>query len=274
MEENHDFISNLPDEILQLIISMISFKEAVQCSTISTSWRSRLMSPIRVDIDQDSIVSNSHEAKQSSLIMQSFVESDDRCCFKSLKLYLDSYSDGPFATGTRGAHGELHLDFLVLPCNNFSMILEQRSFFTCTRFSCIKLLQLRSVSNLVGDLVSDLFSSFRVLESLKLEKCNGLENLEIRSNGCLKSLEIADCPNIDFIVLSVQNLESFAYFGALPIIQLVETPNLVDFTLDLSEGLGSRNTFDCEEALILLSSVKDVEILRISSWLLEVYICI
>ncbi|KAI3473227.1 hypothetical protein Pfo_030519 [Paulownia fortunei] len=267
MEERPDLISSLPDEILQSIISMISFKEAIQSSTLSTSWRS-LMRPFHVNIEHDWVQSNTQEAKEKlKEIIESLVKSGDS--FQALKLYLDSY-DELFAVGTKGAHGELHLDFSghkkLVPCN-FSMILEQSSF-TCPSFSSVKILHLRSVSHLVGNLVNDLCSTCQFLESLKLERCCGLENLDIKSNRCLKNFEMADCPNIVRVVLSAQNLKSFSYRGVYPIIQLIDIPNLVDVTLNLRDGLGN-NTFDCEDALSLLSSVKDVEIFTVSSWLLE-----
>lgn len=229
------------------------------------------MSPFRVNIEHDWVQSNCHEAKEKlKQIIESFVKSGES--FQALKLYLDS-CDEAFAFGTKGAHGELHLDFSghkqLLLCN-FSMILEQSSFIRPS-FSSVKILHLRSVSHLVGNMVNDLCSSCLILESLKLEKCPGLENLDIKSSTSLKSFEMADCPNIVRVqVLSAHNLNSFSYQGVFPFIQLLDVPNLADFTLNLRDGLGN-NTFDCEDALSLLSSVKDIEILTVSSWLLEVY---
>ncbi|PIN15060.1 hypothetical protein CDL12_12291 [Handroanthus impetiginosus] len=266
MEENLDLITSLPNEILKHIISMISFKEAVQTSTLSTSWRS-LFSVLSVNIEQDLGQANTTQAKNKlEEIIKAFLQSGE-----SLKLYL-SLCNQPFAIATKGAHGELHLDFSVqkqlekVP-SNLSMILEQSSF-SCPAFAYVKILQLKSVPNLVGNLVNDLFSSCQNLESLKLEKCFGLENLEIKTNGFLKSFEIADCRNIVRVEISAENLNFFSYEGAYAIIQLIEVPNLVDFALNLRDGSGN-NAFDCEDALALLCSVKDVEILTMSSWLLE-----
>ncbi|XP_011094809.1 F-box protein At2g39490 isoform X2 [Sesamum indicum] len=268
MGERPDLISSLPDDILKNIMSMISFKEAIQITTLSTSWRG-LVSPHRVTVECNIVRSDALESKRKlKPIIESFLGS--RESFRSLKLYPD-LCDRDFAVCTRGAHGELHLDFSghkeLVPCT-FGMVLDHSS---CAgpRFSSVRNLHLRSVSHLVGNLVGDLFSSCRILETLKLEKCRGLENLDIKSNSFLKNLEIADCPNIATITISAENLKSFSYKGALPIIQLINIPHLVDVALNLGDGLGNKS-FDCEEVLSLLSSVKDVEILTVSGWLIEV----
>ncbi|KAL0309815.1 UNVERIFIED_CONTAM: hypothetical protein Sradi_5923800 [Sesamum radiatum] len=257
MEERPDLISSLPDDILKNIMSMISFKEAIQSTTLSTSWRG-LMSPYSVKVERNLVRSDALESKR---ILESFLGS--RESFRSLKLYLD-LSDWDFAVCTRGAHGELHLDFSgqkeLVPCT-FGLVLDHSSCIG-PRFSSVRNLHLRTVSHLVGNLVGDLFSSCRILETLKLEKCRGLVNLDIKSNSCLQNLEIADCPNIATVTISAENLKSFSYKGALPIIQLINSPHLVDVALNLGDGLGN-NSFDCEEVLSLLSSVKDVEILTV-----------
>ncbi|KAK6140265.1 hypothetical protein DH2020_025961 [Rehmannia glutinosa] len=260
MEQRSDLISSLPNEILHHIISKISFKQTIQISTLSTSWMS-LMTPIRAKIDH-----NHFQTDKVNLIIQSFVKSRE-----TLKLYLDS-DEQLFAIVTKGSHGDLHLNFSnhknLFP-RKFSMILKQSTFFRPS-FSSVTILHLRSVSDVVRNLVSDLFSSFRVLESLKIEKCDGLEDIEIRGNECLKNFEMVDCSDIVRVVLSARNLESFSYRGVFAIIQLMDVLNLVDFRLDLRDGLGdNNNAFDCEDVLSLLCSVKDVEVLRVSSWLLE-----
>ncbi|KAK6146948.1 hypothetical protein DH2020_017860 [Rehmannia glutinosa] len=220
------------------------------------------MTPIRAKIDH-----NHFQVEKVNLIIQSFVKSRE-----TLKLYLDS-DEQLFAIVTKGSHGDVHFNFSnhknLVP-RKFNMILKQSTFFSPS-FSSVTILHLRSVSDVVRNMVTDLFSSFRVLESLKIEKCDGLEDIEIRGNECLKNFEMVDCSDIVRVVLSARNLESFSYRGVFAIIQLMDVLNLVDFRLDLRDGLGdNNNAFDCEDVLSLLCSVKDVEVLRVSSWLLEI----
>ena len=78
-----------------------------------------------------------------------------------------------------------------------------------------------------------------------------------------------DCSNMAAIKVSAPNLISFEYHGALLQIEIKKTVTLVDVVLDLRDGPG-RNEFDCEDVLPILASFKDVEVLTISGWLLEV----
>ncbi|XP_059670611.1 glycerol-3-phosphate acyltransferase RAM2-like [Cornus florida] len=134
--------------------------------------------------------------------------------------------------------------------------------------NCFKTLHLRSVTGLAEDIVPALFSDFKFLECLKLEKCIGLRCLEINAGGSLKSLTVVDCPDLAEITLSASNLKSFSYQGVLPRIQLKNGVNLVDVMLDMRAVIG-HNEFDCEELLSLLAALKDVQILTLSGWLLE-----
>ncbi|KAL2554494.1 F-box protein [Forsythia ovata] len=269
VEERPDLISNLPEEILQLIISMIPFKEAIQKIMVSTAWRS-LMNPFQENLEFDWMQSTNLESREK--IMKS-IGSFLKSCQNSpqtLKLYLQSTlgnNDQLFGICAKGSHGEFHLDFSLqkeqVPCN-FDLILEPG----CSSFSSIRRLYLRSVSHFSGSLVVDLFAGCQFLETLKLEKCIGLQNIDIRSHNHLKNLVIVDCPNIISITISAPNLESFSYQGVLSSIRLNYIQHLVDFTLNLRDGLG-HNSFDCEDVISLITSLKDVENLTISGWLIE-----
>ncbi|KAG6434065.1 hypothetical protein SASPL_105686 [Salvia splendens] len=239
MEEKADLISSLPNEILHHIMSKVPLKEAVQISSLSTSWRS-LMCPSRLSL------SSKQELKQ---IIQSLSES-------------------------AGPNGDLHLNFSQHNqhplLSLFGLIIKQTSSpLSRPTFSVIKTLQLRSIFRLVGETVSDLCSSWSSIESLKIEKCSGLQSIEIESSQCLKNLEVSDCPSIARIVLaSAQNLSSFSYKGAFALVQLLNVPNLVRAALDFRDGLGGSE-FNCEDSLSLIYSVKDIESLQLSSWLIE-----
>ncbi|CAI9780138.1 unnamed protein product [Fraxinus pennsylvanica] len=268
-EERPDLISNLPEEVLQLIISMIPFKEAIQKIILSTAWRS-LVNPFQVNLEYDWIQSTNIESREKmKKSIGSFLKSCDNSPQTS-KLYLQSTEGNDhkhFGICAKGSHGEFLLDFPVQKKEvpfNFDLILEPE----CSSFSSIRRLYLRSVSHFVGNLVVDLFAGFQFLETLNLEKCVGLQNIDIRSHDYLKKLVIVDCPNIISITLSAPNLESFSYQGVLSTIQLNYIQHLVDFTLNLRDGLG-HNNFDSEDVISLISSLRDVEILTISGWFIE-----
>lgn len=256
MEENLDLISSLPAEILHHIIARVSFKEAVRCSALSTSWRN-LMSPTRAHFDTQ---------EQLKRRIGSLAKSGVN--FQKMKLHLRSSDDAAaFAVCTKGVNAELHL--LFSERGRFSVNFSLTFRFNGSGFSHIKILHLRSISSLAGETVSDLCSSFSSLESLRIEKCGGLESIDVESSQSLKNFEMADCSDIVRVSVSAQNLESFTYKGVFALLQFLSVPNLVSASLDFRDGLG-KNGFDCEEFLSLLSSLKDIETLILSSCFIEV----
>ncbi|KAK9290679.1 hypothetical protein L1049_008853 [Liquidambar formosana] len=286
MEEGKlDLISSLPYEILRKIVSFLPLKQAVRTSVLSTAWR-RHWAPFCVNLELNSGQITSHEASEEvTKVMGTFLRSYENS--EQLKFSLcfpdeseNGYSkkkDELIVLATKGVQKELHLGFsegqgvtsdfqlnLKPICPNF----RNHHPTQTVGFSSLKTLHLQSVTHLAKNLVSTFFSNFHLLESLNLEKCPELQGVNVEANDCLQRLVVADCPNMVSITVSAPNLKSFWYQGVLPQIRLNCVPNLVNVRLNLRDGLG-QSEFDCEEILSLLASLKDVEILTISGWLLE-----
>ncbi|POO02428.1 F-box domain containing protein [Trema orientale] len=287
MEENLDLISNLPPEILRYIISFIPLKEAVRSSTLSTTWR-QVLAPIPVTLEAEIKGLAIHEArKEVSEVLGRFLSSYSCPERWKLSLGVNQYKkdcliredDELVVLATKGVEKELHLSLFEQSHKGndkpFHLELQPKSSpnnlqnhpTQSASFSSLRTLHLRSVNNQVTNLVSDLFAGCHLLESLKLEKCVGLQELDVEMSS-LRSLEVMDCPGILSITVSAPKLKSFWYRGILPAMQLKSAFDLVEANLDLEGGIG-LNEFDCEEVLCLLASLKEVQILTISGWLLE-----
>lgn len=278
MEDGPDFISSLPHDVLLLIASMIPLKEAIRTAVLSNSWRN-LWTPSQVLKLE---LGSSHDQARMKMkqVLGSFSMYYEYP--EKLKLYLPSVNyfdkradytnlkDESFAIVTKGTQGEVHFDFSGgEKLNNspkFNLILETGGLSYCPTFSSLKSLQLRSVTHVAENLVTDLFSCCQFLESLKLEKCRGLQNIDIKANNSLKSFTISDCFDINSIKVSAPSLKVFSYKGILPTVQLNHAPDLAEAVLNFKDG----GDFNCEDVLNLLFSLKDVEMLTISGWLLEV----
>ncbi|KAL6998303.1 hypothetical protein U1Q18_008429, partial [Sarracenia purpurea var. burkii] len=276
---------SLPPEILRRIVSLIPLKDAVRTSVLSTAWRG-LWTPFRVEsnFDSNQITGGESDVKLNQIVGL-LLKSCDYSELRKFRLggfNSDNKEEDLIFSAAKGAGKELHLDFSrgekqmnQIITANFNLILDQSCASSCkfpdnqtAKFSFLRTMHLISVNRLAGDLVSALFSNCRLLEILKLEKCTGIQNINVKASNSLKAFAMADCPNTASIAISAPNLESFRYRGALPLIQIKSSPRLVDVTLDLREGLGN-NGFDCEDCLDLLASLKNIEILTISGWFLE-----
>ncbi|XP_058210321.1 F-box protein At2g39490-like [Rhododendron vialii] len=267
-------MSNLPPEILRQIVSLFSLKEAVRTSTLSTSWKT-LWTPFQVEFDSDpnQITGDTDDeaSKKINQIVGLLSKPSSSPELWRFSLQTEKTQRPLFFSAAKGGGGgeELHLDFLAKENEiqrNFKLVYDPTP--RISNLSSIKTLHLVSVNKIAEDLVSTLFSSCRFLESLKLEKCSGIQSIDIKASDSLKSFEVVGCEDLESIAISAPNLKSLWYRGALPLIQINGCLNLVDVVLDLREGFG-RSEFDCEDVLNLLSSLKDVEILKISGWLLE-----
>ncbi|KAI8562768.1 hypothetical protein RHMOL_Rhmol03G0060900 [Rhododendron molle] len=268
-------MSNLPPEILRQIVSLIPLKEAVRTSTLSTSWKT-LWTPFQVEFDSDPNQITSDTVDEASKKINQIVGLLSRSS-SSPELWRFSLQTEKtqkplfFSAAKGGGGGELHLDFFEKGKeiqSNFNLVFDPTPRISNFSLS-IKTLHLVSVNKITHNLVSTLFSSCRFLERLKLEKCSGIQSIDIKASDSLNSFEVVGCEEVESIAISAPNLKSLWYRGALPLIQINGCLNLVDVVLDLREGLG-RSEFDCENVLNLLSSLKDVEILKISGWLLEI----
>ncbi|XP_050384574.1 F-box protein At2g39490-like [Argentina anserina] len=279
MEEGklEDLISSLPLEIQRRVVSLLPLKEAVRTSILSTFWRS-LWSPVQLSLDFDPNPVN-HEGSGPSgqeieQVMGMFLKSF--ACPEKLELnlkVLNNIIEELIVKATKGIEQELHVEFLEtqnVPSIT-SLCLHNNPTQNASFFG-VKLLHLRSVTNLSKPLVSMLFSNCNVLESLRLEKCRGLESLEVETHNSLQRLVVEECSGMAAIVISAPNLISFEYHGALPQMEIKKTVSLVNVVLDLRDGPG-RNELDCQDVLPILASFKDVEVLTISSWLLE-WLCL
>ncbi|XP_058210801.1 F-box protein At2g39490-like isoform X2 [Rhododendron vialii] len=268
-------MSNLPPEILRQIVSLIPLKEAVRTSTLSTSWKT-LWTPFQVEFDSDpnqiTTDTGDEASKNINQIVGLLSKSSSSPELWRFSLQTEKTQKPLFfsaAKGGGGGGGELHLDFLAKENeiqSNFNLVYDPTP--RISNLSSIKTLHMVSVNKIAEGLVSTLFSSCRFLESLKLEKCSAIQSIDIKASDSLKSFEVVGCEELESIAISAPNLKSLWYRGALPLIQINGCLNLVDVVLDLREGFG-RSEFDCEDVLNLFSSLKDVESLKISGWLLE-----
>ncbi|KAL3753830.1 hypothetical protein ACJRO7_001123 [Eucalyptus globulus] len=271
-QEHVDLISSLPQDILHKINSFLPLKEAVRTSLLSTRWRS-LWSPTTVNhfAAGDSPISAFDAVKDSleavGALLGSYESPEMRkLCFQFPK-------GDVTVLATKGVEKELHLNFFHSKKEDKSYYQMKVDFgdttlINITNLSTLRILHLRSVVGVTEDFASSLLTNCQLLQSLRIEKCEGLKRIGIEKNESLRSLMIVDCMDIENVTVSATALRSFVYKGLLTQIHMKNALNLVDVVLDL-EGAFGNSDFDCEEVLSLFSSLKEVETLTTSGWLLE-----
>ncbi|CAI9098162.1 OLC1v1034759C1 [Oldenlandia corymbosa var. corymbosa] len=283
-EQGADLISSLPPDVLFLIASKIPLKEAIRTAVLSTAWKNLWRGNIlRLEMGVFSRTADLEAKEKIKQSIGTFLMCSDhperlRLCINSVREDYSSNStskivDESMAVFTKGK-GELHFDFLAVRDQEqlksvrtkFNLILETGTL-KIDGFSTLKSLHLRSVTRVGHYLLPELFSGCVSLERLMIEKCSGLLNLEIKANSCLRELRIIDCFHINSIKLVAPGLQTFFNRGILSVVQ-IDAPQLVDATLNFRHGIG-HNNFDCEDVLCLLFSLRDVEKLTISGWLIE-----
>lgn len=283
-QKGPDLISTLPDDILRRIGSLVPLKEAVQTSILSSRWR-RLWAPIQLNFYLDTVmemklgafmVEGSVRFLTGTFLASYAVPEALELCFTGhpgVNYERPGGPEGELMTikATKGVAKELHLQFSenIKGSRSYRLILEQA--LTVGNLAELRRLHLRSVASLSSSFVSCLFTSCHLLESLSIEKCPGLEAIAIDKNSGLQALAILDCPNLDSVSICALELKSLRYRGALLRIELQSTLSLAEVALDLRDGPGPGE-FDCEEVLSLLDSMKEVQALTISGWLLEVHL--
>ncbi|XP_057766240.1 F-box protein At5g03100-like [Salvia miltiorrhiza] len=255
-------MEDLPAEVLHRVAAFLPLKEAVRTSFLSTSWRD-LWRPCT--IDDVNLNSDQHFMQ----VIGKYLKPRD--VHELLRL---SYKEVDILAA-RGVERELYLDFSNDERETQAYALKLNSDIAMRKstmdasFASLKNLNLKSVSSTFVELSSVLFANCVLLERLKVEQCRGLEALDVAGSGCLEEVVVVDCPDLAEISIASSGLKSFTYRGRLPGIKMKESyGQLVDVTVDLVEGLG-QHEFDVEEVLSLFASLRNVETLNITGWLLE-----
>ncbi|XP_047940950.1 F-box/LRR-repeat protein At2g42730 [Salvia hispanica] len=230
-----DRISKLPDEILGLILSSMSLKEAIKTSALSSRWRSLWIVTRKLDIDLDSttILDNRRNSYNINKLRFKFVRWIDRLFTTILPesssttlnrfrvvFDLSSLFSGWIDDWLSSAVSR-KVESLELILNTYSNSRAERCY--CFPYEkgnfpdnlkLLKKLNLHYV-NVSGAAVAFLLGNCRLLEHLSLSRCgNGLSSLEVvGTSPVFKCLEISQCTSLKSIVVRESNVVCIKYAG-------------------------------------------------------------
>ncbi|EYU22857.1 hypothetical protein MIMGU_mgv1a018310mg, partial [Erythranthe guttata] len=235
-ENNEDFISKLPDEILVSILSRTSTKDSIRSCVLSKRWRDLYKFVPSVTLRCTDLVKRGgdHDAHSSYLVTNrlrnylllrsgSRIRSFSfRCCEprSSDRFVSCVHSLARLGVEELVLHFSLpfrfscHLLFEMQSLKYFHLkwcylIRNWKSQKYC---NSLQTLELTSVTVLYYGALDCIFSNCLSLESLKIEECTFYDKLWI--SGSLKSLQIKACKGVKEIEMGAPNLVRFEFIDS------------------------------------------------------------
>lgn len=151
----------------------------------------------------------------------------------------------------------------------WEIILNTNDFAQSSRYPfLVKTLKLTSVNYYTFELVSSLINKFRYVETLIIEKCDGLRSLRVEGLAKLMNISILDCVQLKSVYLEALELKTLKYRGLLCWFSLQNVLYLEDVKLEL-EGPGFSH-LKHELYNQFLRAVRDVKVLTLNGWMYKV----
>ncbi|XP_076951761.1 putative F-box/FBD/LRR-repeat protein At4g13965 [Bidens hawaiensis] len=254
----------MPNEILILVLSLLSIKDAVVTSSVSKRFRFmwKYLQQLNFDFSGPfEITTKSHELyyserekyyQQVNSVIRSYNHS--KVHFFRINFHLDALEcviDDwlEFAANRKVEILELDLETtdkhhhvswnynLPIRFNRMSIGTGQLPY---SDFVHLKTLYLKNVN--INELALSMFLEIsKHLETLSIHRSGNLTNISVRGRELnLKHFEIVECPSVASIYLSDFNLESFTYMGGPIGFTLTGLPNLKNVVM--SQGLVALNS--------------------------------
>ncbi|XP_052200930.1 F-box/FBD/LRR-repeat protein At5g53840-like [Diospyros lotus] len=229
--ELEDRISLLPDEILVIILSSLSIKEAARTSILSSRWRELWTLGITLDLGSlDQVRSIETRTGQNfSYWLDRIMESHKGPSIQKLRICLQAKnieSGGDFARwmnfATRKFVRELYLQVETTKYSVYPSL-----YLGFYNFHSLKALFL-DFEHVDARHVEHFLSHCPSLEKLSLAKSN-VAHLKISGPSLkLKFLEVSSCFNLTRIKISAPNLVAFKYWGPEMVLDLENAPLLAE----------------------------------------------
>lgn len=261
-----DYISKLPYEVLAQILSIYPLDSGSKAVAIFTGLWNRpcIQHKGRTVKLQDF----------ESIISSFLVNFDENNPLKKPRKLEFHFDRGSIVTASIGLNKKLNLDFSKgkqeFPRQfGWEIVLNTLDFAQPSPYPfSVKTLRLTSVNYLSCELVSSLINKFRYVETLIIDKCNGLRSLKVEGLAKLTNLIVRDCVDLKSVFIQTLELKTLRYGGPLCWFSLKNVMYLEDVMLD----------FECPGFIHLnhhlynplLRAIRDVKVLTFHGWMFKV----
>ena len=295
-----DRISNLPDPILEFILSLVPLKSAIRTSILSKRWRNlwkhRLSSTDALDFGEE--FASSQSPIEFVTVVGRYLElysnqrlGSLRILFCPFDMFLPNIEkwitlaamkgvqqldldlsqgyrdprDGEFTDGRK----PFKLPSSLFHCDSLTHLNLSRCEF-CTsldfkRFGSLRMLYLSHV-NINDYMLQSILIDCPILESLSMRNCRQLHSVDISGEDLrLEKFTMVDCQGVFFLHISAPKLQSLHLFGALNFqFRFIDISSLVD------AFVSSVGRMACGNYTGLLSALTHAKILTLCSSTLSV----
>ncbi|GFQ03500.1 putative F-box/LRR-repeat protein at5g02700, partial [Phtheirospermum japonicum] len=260
-----DWISQLPDEILVVVLSSLPLKEAARTSVLSTRWINLWKHTSCLDFEAESSLSERRKyVRWVNSVIRSYEGGStlkhfricfdlDRCSQKVITKWLE------FAFARQVERLRLELleygDFEKVPSEVYAF---PKHLLLVNNFKSLKALCLKSV-DVTDEAIHFFIRNCQFLEQLIVHGALNITNLEVCGSSLgLKHLEISYCFRLKSVKVSAPNLTSLKVTTVQGLF-LENVPMLVDVFVACGELYANKL------APALLSCIQQLEILTL--WL-------
>ncbi|XP_027935388.1 F-box protein At2g39490 [Vigna unguiculata] len=265
-----DLFSNLPDEVLRLIVSFLPNESTLETSLISTRWR---------DLWNQVLVRHGTTQDVAAAVAGFLARFEQHDPLKHpRKLQFHFAEQHTALSASIAANNKLLLDF---PAGNkhlqrkyelqFMLNKDHITHHTFHPTFLVKTLYLKSVSHFTNSVASSIVSSLEQLEKLVIVECSGLDSLCIESESKLQKLTVSECPQLKFLHLRTSKLKNLRYCGPLPRIWPESHFNLRHAMLDFRQGPSCSDS-KAQDFNQTLLTIKNCETLTLCGWIFETLI--
>lgn len=233
----------MSDDILVMILSLLSMKEAVVTSIISTRWRFLWCNLIQLNFDGTETLERDKYINQVNSVIKTY----NHLKVQDFRIWFDlDYNYSKCINNWLQFAADKKVEMLELNLKKRNSIIHNRnrlpSFdIILGKMVCLNKLILKSV-DVRQEILFEVLATSPNLETLSVHDSDHLTHIDVGGRYLkLKHFEVAECGSVESIQLYDFGLESFTYEGQAIELCLTDLPKLKELEINEKHALLENN---------------------------------